>query len=97
MFFFPSAFYWRFSAHAAIVAINETIDKNDPDELFKVLSNPAARLLNLYESNKVGYQNKLAEEKHRKTAAADAKAILAFNSYKASLSFFVNVQRLMDQ
>ncbi|XP_065059905.1 ras GTPase-activating-like protein IQGAP1 isoform X2 [Rhopilema esculentum] len=61
------------ATHAAIVAINETIDKNDPDELFKVLSNPAARLLNLYESNKVGYQNKLAEEKHRKTAAAEAK------------------------
>ena len=60
-------------AHAAIVAINEAIDRNDPDELFKVLSNPEARLLNLYEINKVGYQNKLAEEKARKTIAAEAK------------------------
>ena len=63
-------------AHAAIVAINEAIDKNDPDELFKVLSNPEARLLNLYEANKVGYQNKLVEEKARKTAAAEAKVSL---------------------
>ena len=62
-----------FIAHAAIVAINEAIDKNDPDELFKVLSNPEARILNLYEANKVGYRNKLSEEKARKTAAAEAK------------------------
>jgi len=61
------------ASHAAIVAINEAIDKNDPDELFKVLSNPEARILNLYEANKVGYQIKLAEEKARKTAAAEAK------------------------
>ena len=69
-----------FLAHAAIVAINEAIDKNDPDELFKVLSNPEARILNLYEANKVGYQIKLAEEKARKTAAAEAK-VSSFSSF----------------
>eukprot|EP00794_Sanderia_malayensis_P010081 gene10081-11111_t len=61
------------ASHAAIVAINEAIDRNDPEELFRVLSDPAAKLLNLIEYNKVGYQNKLAEEKKKKADAAEAK------------------------
>ncbi len=61
--------------HAAIVAINEAIDKNDPDELFRALNNPAARLLNLNEGNKDGYQNELTEEKRKKADATEAKVI----------------------
>ena len=61
------------AVHAAIVAINEAIDKRDSDELMKALDNPTARLINVQDSNRDGYRDTLYDAKKAKEAASDAK------------------------
>ncbi|PNF36843.1 hypothetical protein B7P43_G08858, partial [Cryptotermes secundus] len=52
--------------HAAIIAINEAIDRKDPSEILKCLSNPAARLQHLYPPYAAFYQEDMKNAKLNK-------------------------------
>lgn len=52
--------------HAAILVINEAIDKRVPDETFQSLLNPAAMLAKIEEANKDRYQVELYRAKRSK-------------------------------
>lgn len=52
--------------HAAVIAINEAIDKEDAEATFKALQNPNATLQNLSKDNEGDYQNILHAAKRSK-------------------------------
>ena len=52
--------------HAAVLVINEAIDKQIPDETYQSLLNPAAMLVKLEEENKQRYQDELYRAKRSK-------------------------------
>lgn len=52
--------------HAAVLVINEAIDKQIPDETLRALLNPAAMLTKIEETNKVRYQEELYRAKRSK-------------------------------
>lgn len=55
-----------FSVHAAVLVINEAIDKQIPNETYQSLLNPAAMLSKVDEANKVRYQDELYRAKRSK-------------------------------
>ena len=52
--------------HAAVLVINEAIDKQIPDETLQSLLNPAAMLAKIEEANKDRYQDELYRAKRSK-------------------------------
>ena len=54
------------SVHAAVLVINEAIDKQKADETYQSLLNPAAMLVKLEEENKQRYQDELYRAKRSK-------------------------------
>lgn len=61
--------------HAAIIAINEAIDKEDSEETMKALRNPSAMLVNLAEDLPDNYQNTLYEAKMTKSEISRNKSM----------------------
>ncbi|XP_070541740.1 ras GTPase-activating-like protein IQGAP1 isoform X2 [Ptychodera flava] len=61
--------------HAAIIAINEAIDKGQPDVTVAALENPSAHLLNIRFKNQDGYQDILAAAKASKAEAVLNKSL----------------------
>lgn len=62
--------FWYFAVHAAVIAINEAIDRGVPTETFTALKNPNAMLVNLNEPLSTVYQNTLSQAKQHKTENA---------------------------
>lgn len=62
-----------FSVHAAIIAINEAIDKEEAEETMKALRNPSAMLLNLADDLPENYQVTMYEAKKTKADIARNK------------------------
>ena len=58
--------------HAAVMAINEVLEKDDSDETLKALHNPAACLVDVQSDNSVRYQVTLLRLKRNKTSKAGA-------------------------
>lgn len=54
------------SVHAAVLVINEAIDKQIADETLQSLLNPAAMLSKIEEANKERYQDELYQAKRTK-------------------------------
>ncbi|KAG9489242.1 hypothetical protein GDO78_005307 [Eleutherodactylus coqui] len=52
--------------HAAVIAINDAVDRGVPAETFTALKNPNAMLVNLNEPLSAVYQNTLYQAKHHK-------------------------------
>ena len=52
--------------HAAVLVINEAIDKQIPNETYQSLLNPAAMLTKVEEGNKERYQDELYRAKRSK-------------------------------
>lgn len=63
------------AVHAAIIAINEAIDKEDSEETMKALRNPSAMLVNLAEDLPDNYQNTLYEAKMTKSEISRNKVL----------------------
>ena len=61
------------SVHAAVMAINEVLEKEDNDETFKALHNPAACLVDLQFENAPWYQGTLLKAKRDKTTKSGAQ------------------------
>ncbi|NXP48122.1 IQGA2 protein, partial [Heliornis fulica] len=59
--------------HAAVIAINEAIEKGVAEKTIVTLRNPNAKLLNVDEELAVDYQNELFEAKRRKESNARHK------------------------
>lgn len=59
-----------FVVHAAVIAINEAVDRRIPADTFAALKNPNAMLVNLEESLASTYQDVLYQAKHDKTTNA---------------------------
>ncbi|XP_010003844.1 PREDICTED: ras GTPase-activating-like protein IQGAP2 isoform X1 [Chaetura pelagica] len=61
--------------HAAVIAINEAIDKGIAEKTVATLRNPNAMLLNVDEDLAQDYQNELLEAKRRKESNARLKVV----------------------
>eukprot|EP00079_Xenopus_tropicalis_P008851 XP_002932312.2 PREDICTED: ras GTPase-activating-like protein IQGAP1 [Xenopus tropicalis] len=61
--------------HAAVIAINEAIDRGVPEETFTALQNPNAMLVNLNKPSATVYQNTLYQAKQHKTENARKRLI----------------------
>ncbi|XP_041034289.1 ras GTPase-activating-like protein IQGAP1 isoform X1 [Carcharodon carcharias] len=59
--------------HAAVIAINDAIEKGVPAETLAAMKNPNAMLVNLNPTQSVQYQNTLSAAKQEKTANARNK------------------------
>ena len=59
--------------HAAVMAINEVLEKEDSQETLKALQNPAACLVDVQAGNALRYQVTLLAAKRDKTAKAGAQ------------------------
>ena len=62
-----------FTVHAAVMAINEVLEKEDSDETLKALQNPAACLVDVQSENASHYQVTLLTAKKEKTSKAGAQ------------------------
>lgn len=62
-----------FSVHAAVIAINEAIEKGVADQTIITLKNPNAMLVNVEEDLAHVYQKELSEAKKRKEESARLK------------------------
>ncbi|XP_071844396.1 ras GTPase-activating-like protein IQGAP1 isoform X4 [Apostichopus japonicus] len=62
------------AVHAAVIAINEAVDKQDVEGTFKALQNPNATLKNLKGDNREDYQNVLYAAKQSKEVTTLNKA-----------------------
>lgn len=58
------------AVHAAVIAINEAIDRQIPSETFSAMKNPNAMLVNLDEILALVYQSTLYQAKQDKTENA---------------------------
>ena len=58
------------AVHAAVMAINEVLEKEDPEETVKALQNPAACLVDVQAENAQRYQSSLLNAKREKSATA---------------------------
>lgn len=65
--------------HAAVIAINEAVDKQDVEGTFKALQNPNATLKNLKGDNREDYQNVLYAAKQSKEVTTLNKVKRQFN------------------
>uniref|UniRef100_UPI00398EE416 ras GTPase-activating-like protein IQGAP1 n=1 Tax=Pristiophorus japonicus TaxID=55135 RepID=UPI00398EE416 len=61
--------------HAAVIAINDAVEKGVPSETLAAMNNPNAMLLNLDSSQSVQYQNTLSSAKHEKAVNARNKDV----------------------
>ena len=61
------------AVHAAVIAINEAIDHQDPQGTLQTLNNPSAHLTNTTQDNAEEYQSVLYQAKTSKAAMAMAK------------------------
>ena len=61
------------SVHAAVMAINEVLEKEDSDETFRALQNSAACLVDVLVENAPRYQVTLLKAKRDKSAKAGAQ------------------------
>ncbi|XP_043536430.1 ras GTPase-activating-like protein IQGAP1 [Chiloscyllium plagiosum] len=61
--------------HAAVIAINDAIEKGIPAETLAAMQNPNAMLVNLDSRQSVQYQNTLSAAKHEKVANARNKDV----------------------
>ncbi|GCC33833.1 hypothetical protein chiPu_0012304 [Chiloscyllium punctatum] len=61
--------------HAAVIAINDAIEKGIPAETLATMQNPNAMLVNLDSTQSVQYQNTLSAAKHEKVANARNKDV----------------------
>ena len=64
------------AVHAAVMAINEVLEKEDSDETFKALQNPAACLVDVLSENAPRYQVSLLKSKRDKSTSAGLQASL---------------------
>lgn len=64
---------YSFSVHAAVIAINEAIEKGVADQTIITLKNPNAMLVSVEEDHAHAYQNELSEAKKRKEENARLK------------------------
>lgn len=74
LFFFP-----LFSVHAAVIAINEAIEKGIAEQTIKTLRNPNAVLTLVDDSLAQEYQKELWEAKKRKEENARLKVLIRFS------------------
>ncbi|KAK3096452.1 hypothetical protein FSP39_000292 [Pinctada imbricata] len=68
--------------HAAIIAINEAVDKQDVSETMMALRNPSAMLVNLSEETPEDYQSLLFEAKQTKAEIARNKSMDPETNYE---------------
>lgn len=61
--------------HAAVIAINEAIEKGVADQTIKTLKNPNAMLVNVDDNLAHAYQKELSEAKKRKEENARLKVL----------------------
>lgn len=66
------------SVHAAVIAINEAIEKGIAEQTIVTLRNPNAMLLNVDEELAQDYQNELFEAKRRKESNARLKVVVFY-------------------
>jgi len=64
------------SVHAAVIAINEAIEKGIAEQTIATLRNPNAMLVNVDEELAQDYQNELFEAKRRKESNARLKVVV---------------------
>lgn len=62
--------YFCFSVHAAVIAINEALDKGVDADTLEALLNPNACLNGITKENANEYQSRLSSAKQRKCQAA---------------------------
>lgn len=62
--------------HAAVIAINEAIEKGIAEQTIATLRNPNAMLLNVDEELAQDYQNELFDAKRRKESNARLKVVV---------------------
>lgn len=67
--------------HAAVIAINDALDKRVPSETLVALQNPAAHLNNIYPEIDVQYQEALYDAKETKSEIARNKSMDPDSSY----------------
>lgn len=81
--------------HAAVIAINEAIEKGIAEQTIATLRNPNAMLLNVDEELAQDYQNELFEAKRRKQSSARLKVVVFYYFSQCSftllfmLSYFI--------
>ena len=79
-------FYGAFlSVHAAVIVINDALDKQVADETLTALQNPAAHLNNIYTELSDTYQDVLYEAKETKAEIARNKVCFACEMWKLQL------------
>lgn len=64
--------------HAAVIAINEAIERRRAEQTIATLRNPNAMLLNVDEELAQDYQNELFEAKRRKESNARLKVVVFY-------------------
>lgn len=67
--------------HAAVMAINEVLEKEDSDETIKALQNPAACLVDVQPENSQRYQVTLLKAKREKTAKSVAQVSIVLSCW----------------
>lgn len=71
LFLLPMYYNSFISVHAAIIAINQTIENGDPAATLAALQNPNAHLINVHVENENYYQEQLLVAKQTKRASVD--------------------------
>uniref|UniRef100_A0A8C6X759 Uncharacterized protein n=1 Tax=Naja naja TaxID=35670 RepID=A0A8C6X759_NAJNA len=64
---------WATTLHAAVIAINEAIEKGNADQTIKTLQNPNAMLVNVDDNFAHEYQKELSGAKKKKEENARLK------------------------
>ena len=80
--------------HAAVLVINEAIDKQIPDETLRSLLNPAAMLTKVEEAHKVRYQDELYRAKRSKEDKSQERVRVFSNTGYVINLITVNYQLL---
>uniref|UniRef100_A0A8B9I804 IQ motif containing GTPase activating protein 2 n=1 Tax=Anser brachyrhynchus TaxID=132585 RepID=A0A8B9I804_9AVES len=75
--------------HAAVIAINEAIEKGIAEQTIATLRNPNAMLLNVDEELAQDYQNELFEAKRRKQSSARLKVVVFYYLSQYICSFML--------
>lgn len=64
--------------HAAVIAINEAVEKGVAEQTIATLRNPNAMLLNVDEELAQDYQNELFDAKRKKESNARLKVVVFY-------------------
>lgn len=75
--------------HAAVIAINEAIEKGIAEQTIATLRNPNAMLLNVDEELAQDYQNELFDAKRRKQSSAKLKVVVFYWTSQYIYSFLL--------